>query len=32
MEINGDAMVSYEIWDGDNLVGKGLVGREGTGS
>lgn len=29
MSASGDALVRYEVWDGDNLVGKGLVGRYG---
>lgn len=28
MFLNGDALVKYEVWDGDDMVGRGLVGKE----
>ena len=29
MTANGDAKMRFEIWDGDDMVGKGLVSRAG---
>lgn len=27
MFVNGNALVKYEVWDGENMVGKGMVAK-----
>lgn len=27
MFVNGDGLVKYEVWDGGNMVGKGMVAK-----